>query len=86
MANEKEFHSASETHYYLDPPLKDVQPVKDYILITQDVWQYFAEKYKGIEIRRVANEKGEFELKLISVKCLLVCKALHHFFDEREDY
>lgn len=65
--------------------MKDVQPIKDYILITQEAWHYFADKYKGIEIRRIANEKGEFDLKLISVKLIILCKALHNFLDSREN-
>ncbi|CAD8102235.1 unnamed protein product [Paramecium sonneborni] len=66
IANEDEFHAAPELHFYFNPPLNDVKPEKDYILVTQDVWEFFYEKYKGQVVRRLANEEGEFNLKIIS--------------------
>ncbi|CAD8191626.1 unnamed protein product [Paramecium pentaurelia] len=66
IANEELFHSAPELYFYFDPPLNDVQPVKDFILITQDVWEFFYEKYKGKAVKRIANEQGEFNLMTIS--------------------
>ncbi|CAK84166.1 unnamed protein product (macronuclear) [Paramecium tetraurelia] len=66
VANAELFHSAPELYFYFDSPLNDVQPVKDYILITQDVWEFFCEKYKGKAVKRIANEQGEFNLMIIS--------------------
>ncbi|CAD8102555.1 unnamed protein product [Paramecium sonneborni] len=66
IANEEQFHSAPELYYYFDPPINDVQPIKDYILVTQEVWDFFEEKYKGKAVRRIANEEEDFNLKIIS--------------------
>ncbi|CAK84647.1 unnamed protein product (macronuclear) [Paramecium tetraurelia] len=66
IADEKLFHATPQIYRQLDPPLNDVQPVKDYILITQEVWEFFYGKYKGQAITRIANQQNEFNLKLIS--------------------
>ncbi|CAD8179166.1 unnamed protein product [Paramecium octaurelia] len=66
IADEEQFHAAPELFKQLDPPLNDVQPVKDYILITEEAWKFFQGKYKGQAIIRIANQQSEFNLKIIS--------------------
>jgi hypothetical protein len=64
-----QFHSVPEGFEYLDLPLKkDVEPIKNFLIVDEPTWNYFYSKYLGTPLQRKTNENGDFELKFLSVK------------------
>ncbi|CAD8074197.1 unnamed protein product [Paramecium primaurelia] len=76
IENKELFHAAPELYDYLETPLNDVQPFKDYILITLEAWKFYYQKYTGTAIRRIANEQGEFQLKIISPNVIFMTQEI----------
>ncbi|CAD8172963.1 unnamed protein product [Paramecium pentaurelia] len=72
IENKELFHDAPVLYDYLETPLNDVQPFKDYILITLQAWKFYYQKYTGTAIRRIAIEQGEFYLKIISPNVIFI--------------
>lgn len=66
LVSDTPFHDIPNQKYmYLDPPMTEAQPGKDFIIVNDALWEYFFIKYGGKPIIRIPNEKGEFNLKYI---------------------
>ena len=52
----EEYHPVPEGYGFLDFPLKpDVIPIKDYILVSQEFWDFFYDLYGGTILKRYSN-------------------------------